>query len=170
MKNFLEKIEFPEYVKDNKVNASNVLINNEKILNDEQVAGIILAIFYVKNEMKLVDLFEKEIKEIISEDMIFGSKAAANIMNMNNIYYRGKHYLGNDYKDQQAKLRMTIYAKHKISKIDFELISLAVSFINGCEYCVQSHAKMLENDGVSKEVIHESLRIASIFNTIREKY
>lgn len=168
MKDFLKNIEFPEFAKDNKLNASSILMNNEKLIPDDLVGATVLAILYTNNEKELLDLFEKE--SGLSEDLIYGAKAAANIMKMNNIYYRGKHFLGDDYSNQNAKLRMGIYTKHGIDKKYFEFISLAVSFINGCEFCVVSHSKLLEKEGMKKEQIHEALRIAGIFNTLRFKY
>jgi len=170
MKDFLNTIEFPEFAKDNKLNASNVLMNNNQLIDKELVAGTILAIFYAKNENVLADNFIEAADDILDETLINGSKAAANIMNMNNIFYRGKHYLGKDYEKVAANLRMNIYTKHGIDKKYFEFMSLAVSFINGCEFCVKSHAALLKKEGMSEEQVHEALRIASIFNTIREKY
>lgn len=168
MKDFLQNIEFPEFSKDNKLNASNVLMNNEKIIPDDLVGATVLAILYTNNEKELLELFEKE--SDLSEDLIYGAKAAANIMKMNNIYYRGKHFLGKEYEAQAARLRMVIYKKHGIDRKYFEFISLAVSFINGCEFCVKSHSALLEKEGMKKEQIHEALRIAAIFNTLKFKY
>tara|TARA_B100000700_G_scaffold69353_2_gene76919 strand:+ start:28997 stop:29509 length:513 start_codon:yes stop_codon:yes gene_type:complete len=170
MKNFLNTIEFPEFAKDNKLNASNILMNNNKLIDDELVAGTILAIFYSKNENVLASNFIESAGEILSDSLINGAKAAANIMNMNNIFYRGKHYLGKNYEKVAANLRMNIYTKHGIDKKYFEFMSLAVSFINGCEFCVKSHAMLLRKEGMNEEQIHEALRIAAIFNTIRESY
>jgi len=168
MKNFLNNIEFPEFAKDNKLNISTLLMNNEKVVPDDLMAATIASVLYTNKEDKLLDLFLNEAN--LTEELIFAAKAAANIMKMNNIYYRGKHFLGNDYEDQQAKLRMGIYTKHGIDKKYFEFISLAVSFVNGCEFCVKSHSKLLEKEGMSKVQVHEALRIASIINTLRLNY
>ena len=170
MKDFLKNIEFPEFAKDNKLNASNILMNNEILIEKDLVAATVIAILYTNNEKELVDMFVESAKEELTEELINGAKAAANIMKMNNIYYRGKHYLDSDYNEIGAKLRMNIYTKHGINKKYFEFISLAVSFITGCEFCVKSHSKLLEKEGMSKEQIHEALRIASIFNTIKLSY
>lgn len=170
MKDFLKHIEFPEFAKDNKLNMSNLLMNNEKLIEKDLVAATIVAILYTNKEKELLKKFIESAEEELTEDLINGAKAASNIMKMNNIYYRGKHFIGNDYSNVAAKLRMNIYTKHKISKKHFEFISLAVSFINGCEFCVKSHSSLLENEGLSKEQIHESLRIAAIVNTLQLEY
>jgi alkyl hydroperoxide reductase subunit D len=168
MKKFLKHIDFPDYVKDNKLNMSNVLMNNSKLIELDLVKATIVAILYTKKEDKLLSIFIEESE--ISEDLILGAKAAANIMSMNNIYYRGKHHIGEEYSYIPANLRMNIYTKHGIDKKYFEFISLSVSFINNCEFCIKSHSALLEKEGFSKEQVHEALRIAAIFNTVREKY
>ena len=42
-----------------------------------------------------------------------------------------------------ARLRMNVLANPGIDKLDFELLSLAVSAINGCGLCISSHEKKL---------------------------
>ena len=170
MQNFNKTIDYPEFAKDNKLNLSGILMNNKQLIPNDMVAGTIIAILYSKKEEVLLNNFIDSIDFDIDESIINGAKAAANIMAMNNIFYRGKHYLGDDYEKIAANLRMNIYTKHGIDKKYFEFFSLAVSFIDGCEFCVKSHATLLEKEGMSKEQIHEALRIASIVNTIRENY
>lgn len=165
MKNFLNEIEFQEYEKDIKVNLSNILMNTSKLINDDLMAATVYAIIKSKNKIELANSFVEHAKEHLNDNLIFGANAAVKIMAMNNIYYRGKHFLGQDYNQEKAGLRMTIYSNHGINKEYFEFISLAVSFINGCEFCVKSHSKILEKSGMSKEQIHESLRIAAILNS-----
>ena len=65
-------------------------------------------------------------------------------MAMNNVYYRFVHLASNpEYGTLPAKLRMNIIASHGIEKADFELFSLAVSAMNGCGLCIDSHEKVL---------------------------
>jgi len=45
-----------------------------------------------------------------------------------------------------------------------EIIALAVSATNGCEYCVNSHTAALKKQGVSSETLGEVLAIVSLFN------
>jgi alkyl hydroperoxide reductase subunit D len=169
MKDFTNELNFIEETKDNKLNLSNVLRNTGGLIPSDLVAATIVGILYAKDS-PLLESFIDSAKEELTEELIKGAKAAGNIMNMNNIYYRGKHYLGDNYNNVQAGLRMGIYTKHGIDKKYFEFISLAVSFINGCEFCVASHASLLEKEGMSKEQIHEALRIAAIVNTLRKNY
>ena len=48
------------------------------------------------------------------------------------------------------------------NKVDFELVCLAVSAINGCETCVQSHEKVVIEGGLSEDQVHDAVRIASV--------
>ena len=59
---------------------------------------------------------------------------------------------------------MNILKDHNICKLDFELYSLAVSAINGCEYCVASHARKVAKDGISREGVQSTIRIAAVIN------
>ena len=45
-----------------------------------------------------------------------------------------------------------------------EMIALAVSATNGCEYCVNSHTTALKNAGADDETLGEVLAIAGLFN------
>jgi alkyl hydroperoxide reductase subunit D len=56
---------------------------------------------------------------------------------------------------------MTKLAKPATNKADLELFSLAVSAINGCEACVQSHEKVVLEAGLTEEQVHDAVRIAA---------
>jgi len=88
-------------------------------------------------------------------------------MAMNNIYYRFVHLASApDYKTLPAKLRMNALAKPGVEKVDFELWSIAVSAINGCGMCIDSHEKILRDHGVTAEVIQAVVRIASVVHAV----
>jgi alkyl hydroperoxide reductase subunit D len=65
------------------------------------------------------------------------------------------------YGDKPARLRMNRLAKPATNKVDFELFSLAVSAINGCEMCVRSHEKVVLEGGLTEDHVHEAVRIAA---------
>ena len=65
-------------------------------------------------------------------------------MAMNNVYYRFVHLVSNpEYGTMPARLRMNFIGSHGIDKDDFELFSLAVSAMNGCGMCIDSHERVL---------------------------
>ena len=84
-------------------------------------------------------------------------------MGMNNIYYRFLHLSSNEkYKTMRAGLRMNVMRGHGIDPVDFELWSIAVSAINGCRACIDSHEKVLRDKGVSEEKVLSAIRIAAV--------
>jgi alkyl hydroperoxide reductase subunit D len=87
-------------------------------------------------------------------------------MAMNNVFYRARHMLGEEYEARPARLRMQRVAQPKASKVDFELMSLAVSAINGCEVCLRSHEKAVVAGGSSPEAVLDSLRIAAVVHGV----
>jgi alkyl hydroperoxide reductase subunit D len=48
------------------------------------------------------------------------------------------------------------------SRVNFELMSLAVSAINGCETCVRAHEKVVLEGGLTEEHVLEAVRIAAV--------
>jgi len=88
-------------------------------------------------------------------------------MSMNNIYYRFTYMSSNEeYKAMQSKLRMNIIGSHGVEKTDFELWSLAVSVINGCGMCIDSHESLLRKHDFTKDQIQLAVRIASVMHAI----
>jgi alkyl hydroperoxide reductase subunit D len=86
-------------------------------------------------------------------------------MAMNNIYYRFTHLVSDkDIAKLPAKLRMNVIGSPGIAKADFELMSLAVSAINGCGMCMDAHVHELAKVGVSKNGIQSTVRIAAVIN------
>jgi alkyl hydroperoxide reductase subunit D len=88
-------------------------------------------------------------------------------MGMNNVYYRFLHLVEDgEYQSMPARLRMNVIANHGIDKLDFELISLAVSAVNGCGLCVTSHEKKLRAHEVSREAIQSAVRVAAVIHAV----
>ena len=88
-------------------------------------------------------------------------------MGMNNVYYRFVHLSSNpEYGKLPARLRMQALANHGASSDDFELWSLAVSAVNGCGLCIDSHERKLRDAGVSAATVQDAIRIASILHAV----
>ena len=159
-------LEFKDYAKDIKLNLSAILKTDpESDLKENQIYGIALSCSYATKNKNLISHIKDQASEKISEAEIEASKAAATIMAMNNIYYRFVHLVSDkDYLTMPAKLRMNIMANPGIAKDDFELYSLAVSAINGCGLCIDSHVKQLTNATISKTTILHAIRIAGVIH------
>ena len=61
---------------------------------------------------------------------------------------------------------MNVIGKPGVDKADFELWCLAVSAINGCGACIDSHEKVLRNAGFTAEQIQAAVRIAAVVHAV----
>ena len=157
--------ELPAYAKDLKLNLGSLA--NETVLDDQKKWGAYLASAHGAANPAVVKAIEAEAADKLSEEAAEAARAAAAIMGMNNVYYRFTHLASNkDYRNLPAKLRMNIIGKPGVDKADFELWSLAVSAINGCGMCVDSHEAELKKAGVTTEQIQAAVRIASVVNAV----
>lgn len=161
-----KNIEFKDYAKDIKLNLSSVLKTDpESSLAENQIYGIALACAYATKNTDLVEFILEKSENHISDAEINATKAAASIMAMNNIYYRFVHLVSDkEYLKMPAKLRMNIIGNSGIEEANFELYALAVSAINGCGLCIDSHVKKLVNSKIDKSTISHTIRIASVIN------
>ncbi len=115
--------------------------------------------------------FAHDIQSLAAEHLapadLKAASAAAAIMGMNNIYYRFLHLVEDpEYKQLPARLRMNVLGNPGIDKVDFELLSLAVSAINGCGTCVASHERQLRQHGMAREGVQSAVRIAATLHAV----
>lgn len=160
------KNKLPDCAKDIKLNLSTVLREEEsQELSFKQIYSIALACSYTTQNQELIDVLSSEAKQYLSDKEIEATKASAIIMAMNNVYYRFTHSISDrSFSSMPARLRMNVMANPGISKTDFELNCLAVSAINGCALCMDSHTKELFKAGLSKIAIQSAVRIASVIH------
>ena len=158
----------PDYARDLKLNLGSVLTSTGAPgLNEKQLWSIALASAIAARNTSFARSIEAESRAHLSEMDIEGAKAAAAIMGMNNIYYRFLHLVEDDeYAKLPAKLRMNVLGSHGIAKVDFELVSLAVSALNGCGKCVASHERKLREHEVGREAVQSAVRIASVIHAV----
>ena len=65
-----------------------------------------------------------------------------------------------------ARLRMNVIANPGVERADFELWSIAVSAINGCGLCIDSHEKELRKAGIGQDAIQTAIRVASVIHAV----
>jgi len=158
----------PDYARDLKLNLGSVLTTNGAPgLSEKQIWAIALASSIAARNTAFAHDIEAASRAHLADVEVEGAKAAAAIMGMNNIYYRFLHLVEDgEYQTMPARLRMNVIANHGIDKLDFELISLAVSAVNGCGLCVTSHEKKLRSHDVSRESIQSAVRIAATIHAV----
>jgi alkyl hydroperoxide reductase subunit D len=71
-----------------------------------------------------------------------------------------------EYAQKAPRLRMNRLSQPASSKLNFELFSLAVSAIHGCEACVQSHDKVVLAGGMTEDHVNDAIRIAAVFHAV----
>jgi lipoyl-dependent peroxiredoxin subunit D len=155
----------PEYAKDLKLNLSSLA--SEVSLTEQQRAGTFVASALASRNPAVIEAALGEFGPKLTPEALTAAKTSAAIMAMNNIYYRFVHLASSpDYKTMPAKLRMNAMAKPGVDKLDFELWSLAVSAVNGCGMCIDSHEKILRQAGVSAEAVQAAARIAAVVHAV----
>jgi alkyl hydroperoxide reductase subunit D len=156
----------PPYAKDLKLNYSTLVKQNPE-LSEQQLWGTIVASAMATRSEELTAAAFEEGAQHLSPQAMEAAKIAAALMGMNNIYYRFLHLASNEkYATMPARLRMNGIRTHGIEPLDFELWSVAVSAINGCGKCIDSHEKVLKEKGVGEETILTAVRIASIIHAL----
>lgn len=98
-----------------------------------------------------------------TEAEIAEAAACASLLAANNVLYRFRHFTHKDeYQNMPARMRMNIMMRPVLGKEFFELLSTAISAVNGCEQCVNSHENHLREMGMAPEKIFDAIRIAAI--------
>ena len=155
----------PAYGRDLALNLTNLL--DETILTDQQKWGTFVACAHAIGVPEVLRHVEAAAIEVISPTAVTAAKSASAIMGMNNVYFRALHLLHNkEYEDMRSGLRMNILANPGVDKIDFELWAMAVSAVNACGLCMDSHEQALREHGVSALQVQATLRIAATVNAI----
>ncbi|WP_067779361.1 carboxymuconolactone decarboxylase family protein [Actinomyces vulturis] len=157
----------PDWAKDLSLNLST--LTRSSSLNEQQQWGcFVAAAAATRNETVLIQIIE-EARTHMSEEAINAALGAASIMGMNNVAYRARHFFGSAYDNERMGLRMNIIGTSGgVDKADFELWSLAVSSMNGCEKCVVAHEATVREAGLSQEQVWEAIRIAATLQGVAQ--
>lgn len=154
------------YLKDIKLNISTAL--NAESLGKKDAYLLAFAVAVNEKHNLLQETFETSAREHGATDAEIAEViSCTSLMNANNVYYRFRHFMHEEFYDKaQAGIRMSIMANPVLGKELFELVSLVVSAINGCELCVTSHEKNLVNHGTDKQRIHDAVRVGAVIKSL----
>lgn len=158
------------YLRDAKVNVQNALVSDH--ITEKEAHLLALSIAVNNKSDFLIDAFKVSAKKHeANAEEIAEAVACASLLASNNVFYRFRHFLGKDkYNQLPAKIKMNIMMKPVTGKEFFELMSLAVSAVNGCEMCVNAHEASLIELGSSEERIFDAVRIASVVTSLSKLY
>jgi alkyl hydroperoxide reductase subunit D len=163
LKAFAESL--PEYAKDIRLNLTSIL--SDQLLGEERKSGLLLSCAHGSGYKPLIDAAEAEVAGKLTDTQANAARGAAALMAMNNVYYRFVHLVANpEYGTMPAKLRMNFIGSHGIAKEEFELFSLAVSAMNGCGMCIDSHERVLLEHGVKPDAIQAAVRIGAVMKAL----
>ena len=155
----------PDYAKDLRLNMGSLL--SDQTLGDQRKYGLLLACAHGSAHKPVIEAAEAECEGKLSPEAANAARAAAAVMAMNNVYYRFVHLASNpEYGTLPAKLRMNVIGSPGIDKVDFELFCLAVSAMNGCGMCIDSHEKVLKGHGVGADVIQAGARVGAVVKAV----
>ena len=158
----------PDYARDLRLNLSSVLTpQGAPGLSETQLWMTALASAIASRNAELARAVETAATEKLAPAEAEAARAAAAIMGMNNVYYRFLHLVEDEeYSNLPAKLRMNVIGSPGIAKADFELVSLAVSAVNGCGKCVTAHERVLRQHDIGREAVQSAVRIASVIHAV----
>lgn len=153
------------YVADLKLNFKNSFESDH--LSKKEIALLGVALAVNANNALLRTFFKgNATEEGANEAEIAEAVGCASLLSANNVFYRFRHFLNKErYNEIPARIKMNIMGRPVSGKEFFELISLAVSAVNGCEMCVKSHENSLIELGSKEERIFEAVRLAAVITS-----
>ncbi|MBS7456137.1 carboxymuconolactone decarboxylase family protein [Coralloluteibacterium stylophorae] len=136
-------------------------------LDAKQIRAVALASAIAARHRPLTEAITAFAAEELDERELDGVRSVTMVMGMTNIYYRFTHLVSNrEYGGLRAGLRVGVLADPGIDKLTFELAAMAVSAINGCGLCMDSHEKVLRERAVGAEAVQSAVRIAAVVNAL----
>ncbi|PWK25237.1 alkyl hydroperoxide reductase subunit D [Arcicella aurantiaca] len=154
------------YIKDLKINLSNSL--KAQTLNEKEAVLIALSIAINEKATDLIASLEESAKaKGVEEKELLEVASCVSLMNANNILYRFRHFMNKDsYTNIPAGIRMSIMMTPVLGKEFFELLSLVISAVNGCELCVTSHEASVKSHGASEQRIFDAVRLGAVVKSV----
>ena len=150
----------PDYAKDVRLNLDGVV--GRSSLDAADALGVALAAAYAARSKTIVDAIRSS--GALPDVDANAALAAAALMGMNNVWYPYVEMAADeDLRTQRPELRMNVYATHGgVDRKRFELFALAASIVGKCHFCVQSHYKLLKENGMTAQQLRDVGRIAAV--------
>lgn len=156
----------PDYAKDLRLNLDAVISRSS--LAPAEAVGAALAAAFAARSAPLVEA----LREAPPLDATHAQAAltAAALMAMNNVWYPFVEMAADaELKTVRPELRMNAYATHGgVERKSFELYALAASIVGKCGFCIQSHARLLRESGLSTQQLRDVGRIAAVVNAVAQ--
>ncbi|MBK6340903.1 MAG: carboxymuconolactone decarboxylase family protein [Bacteroidetes bacterium] len=155
-----------KYVRDLRMNVKSVMESQNLSLKETHLLSI--AILSNNGNQILLESMKVKAQSLgVSDLEIADAIACASLLSANNVFYRFRHFINKEsYNTLPARLRMNIMMSPVLGKEFFELISLAVSAVNGCEMCVKSHEISVIEAGSTEARVWDAIRLASVITSL----
>ncbi len=156
-----------KYLRDLKLNVSTTI--GSLHLTKKEAYLLALSVCVNEKHSVLIAAFESHCRANgATDEEIAETHACVSLMSANNIFYRFKHFMHSTeyYQKHPAGLRMSIMMNPAMGKALFELMSLALSAVNGCEQCVRSHEHSVKQHGADEPRIFDAIRLASVIKSL----
>lgn len=153
-----------KYLRDLRVNVKNVLSSTNFKPKESHLLALAVAV-NEKNDTLIKSFSDKANALGATDAELAETYACASQLAANNVFYRFKHFTKETnpaYQTMPAGIKMNVMMNPVLGKEFFELMSLVVSAVNGCESCVNSHEESVRKLGSSDARIFDSIRLASV--------
>lgn len=144
------------------------------VLTEQQLWGTFLACAAATRSEPVFDAVSDEARARLSDDACDAALAAASVMAMNNVVFRARGWLDEEYDGDRGYgkvrtgLRVNLTGRPGVHRIDYELFTLAVSAVNGCRHCTLAHEKTVRAGGLSREQVMEAVKVAGTLQGVAQ--
>ena len=151
-----------KYVKDLRINLKNTLKSEH--LSEKETALVAYSVAVNERAKALINAFSEIAKEAgATEEELAETAGCASLLSVNNVFYRFRHFMEKEnYTHKPAKIKMSLMIKPVLGKEFFELVSLVISAVNGCESCVKSHEASVLQLGSTEDRVFDAVRLGAV--------
>lgn len=154
--------------KDIKLNVKSMLDETQSPIGS-QTKAVVYAVAIALKPSKPMRHVIDQLQSMLDDQTIHAAKIASALMSMNNIYYRFSHLSEDEaLMKMPAGLRMQSLRQHGVSDVLFELMTLAISALNGCGMCIHAHINALRKHQVGDDQIQMAGKIAGIMHALNQ--
>lgn len=155
----------PDFASDVRLNLTSMIADDT--LSPQSKYGLLLASVVATRNPFVIAAIESAASGVMMPAAVAAAKYAASVTAVNNVYYRFVHLASNpEHKMMPARQRMNALGHPGVDRADYELWALAVSAINGCGACMDTHEKALRQSGVGSDTIQTAVRFAAIVQSV----
>jgi len=157
-----------KYVRDLRINVKNAVQSENISLKEAYLIALGVSV-NEKNKVLIKSFTTLATEHDATEAEIAEVYACTSLLSVNNVFYRFRHFVEKEsYQNMPARIKMNIMMNPVLGKEFFELLSLVISAVNGCEQCVKSHESSVIKLGSSEARIFDAIRLGAIIRGLSQ--